>query len=180
MNDPLVHIEMDRKERSRVEKKLKNLLYKRGYNNLNKINNIEDMIREENIEEELPQFKFDNEKKSNKETFNKYTSGDYRVNNKNCTGRPKRNTVMEEHSLYSKRYTNAPNSHNSRNMTMNLLSSPLFVLEIKIDDLQNEKLEFFAQDDPILVADRFCLKYGLVGENKTQIKEMISDRLMEI
>jgi hypothetical protein len=70
--DNLVKLGAERYEKARIEKKLKQLVQLKGYNSLSKVKNYEDLLNELKTDDQLPQFRFENEADSNKESFDKY------------------------------------------------------------------------------------------------------------
>ncbi len=73
---------IERYEKARIEKKLRDLITFKGYNSMNKIKNLDDLLQEYKNHEELPQFKFENEPLNNRETFEKFQrqSGEFNFN----------------------------------------------------------------------------------------------------
>jgi hypothetical protein len=71
-DDGLVRLEYERYEKARIEKKLKDLILFKGYNSSNKLKDLDKLLIEYKKNEEMPKFRFDNETRNNKDTFDKY------------------------------------------------------------------------------------------------------------
>lgn len=175
VEDNLVKKEAERYEKARIEKKLKNLILHKGVNSLNKINNIDDLLRECKHDEDLNQFKFENEIRRNKESFGKFSKYDIvskRLRNKN-------NKSSNLRDLANKSSQQSLQSSKNKIKANNNINNMLFSLNIQVND-KLEVLTFYSNDNPILVCENFCLKNGIKGNDKDKIKAMIDQRLLSI
>ena len=71
-DDGLVRLEYERYEKARIEKKLKDLILFKGYNSSNKLKDLDKLLLEYKKNEDMPKFRFDNETRNNKDTFDRY------------------------------------------------------------------------------------------------------------
>lgn len=71
-DDNLVSNEIERYEKARIDRKVKGYLLSQGYHSLNKLKTSEELIKDMTRNEIRRDFKFQNEKKTNKDTFDKY------------------------------------------------------------------------------------------------------------
>ena len=71
-NDLIVNTIAERYEKARIEKILKDFILKKGFNSLNKIKNVEDLLDEYRNDAMLVNFRFDNELNTGKDTIQKF------------------------------------------------------------------------------------------------------------
>jgi len=72
---------VERYEKARIEKKLKEFIMAKGLNGLNKIKNVDDLLHEFKKMEMNPKFNFENEKIKSKDTFDKFNKQARKNNN---------------------------------------------------------------------------------------------------
>jgi hypothetical protein len=169
-NNPLrydknVHKEIERYQEARIEKKLTNLLQEKGFNNITQVKEVATLLRSSSKKYEAKGFKFELQSKSKSLGFDQFKNN---PNNYKYFKNPKN----PQNSL------NISNDYYFKAKKQSKL--PLFCLEIKVDDIKKETIEFFASDDPIVVSENFCLKYGLEREVKIQIQNLIDERLKNL
>lgn len=167
-NDSLVKTELERYEKARIEKKLKELIISRGINSLNKIKNIDDLLHGYKLNEDLPQFRFDNEMGKNKDSFDRFSKFAGKTGKKS-TFSNKDNYISEEEMSARKQ--------KSSSITP---VSPLFTMTIELEEGNKEKVNFYPNDDPILVAEKFSMKHNLSPEKKNNLKSVIEMKLNEL
>jgi hypothetical protein len=158
---------MERYEKARIEKKLKQLILTKGFNSLMHIKNINDLLTEFKRDEDLPGFRFENEDKGTMNNFNKFD------------GTNTSNRASMRSSFYNQQQKNKIISDGSV-LSTSMKNMQMFSLNIQLEDGRNETLAFYPNDDPILVAEKFCLKFGLQNDIKSLIQNMIEEKLQEI
>jgi hypothetical protein len=173
--DELVQNEVDRYEKARIEKKLKDFILKKGVNSLNRVKTSEELLQEFQRDAGLESFKFNNEVASNKDSFDKFMKYDRLINYYKPGYRKSINEEMQRAPTLSPRETG---STTRRKQKMN--GTPLFTLDIKINGDQKETLTYFASDDPHVISQKFCLKHNLPNDAKVKILKMIEERLQHI
>jgi hypothetical protein len=133
-HDKYIEKEYNRFEKARVEKKLTEIQKKKGVTNLKILKNLDALL----LDDALPNMNFQIEKRFNKET-------------------------IENQNKSEKRKKSAMNTSDFFKTTNTKAREPLLNIEVNIDDHNRvEKLEIYSEDDPILVADKFCHKYGKI------------------
>jgi len=157
-DDALIRETYERYEKSRIDKKLKDILTKTG-TNINTIKNIESCLDEEKKDEIRPRFRFDNESHNNKNTLDsKFKIKEIKkVNNNNV------NNVKSK--LFSK-----SNTKNHFDLTKtnhfenynNLDSVIKIILDIYVTKNKKYKFEFFSNQDPVILTQRFLLQNDLL------------------
>jgi hypothetical protein len=133
INKELVEREVKRIEKARLERKILEAQKKKGIYNLKALKNVDTLLDDE----ELPSFNHSIERKFHKDTIDSFN----------------RSQIMktETKSDFFKTFRNTRTS----------FGEPLLNIEVNIDDKNTvEKLEIFANDDPVMVAKNFCEKYG--------------------
>ncbi len=130
----LVEREVKRIEKARLERKIVEVQKKKGIYNLKGLKNIDALLDDE----ELPTWNHALERKFHKDTLENF----------NVTQSSKSDTRSD----FLKTFRHTKTS----------LREPLLNIEVNIDDKNGvEKLEIYADDDPMLVAKDFCEKYGM-------------------
>ena len=134
INKELIEKEVKRIEKARLEKKIIESQKKKGIYNLKGLKNYDSLLDEE----ELPNFNHSLEKRFFKDTIESMNKS--------------QSIKTESKSDFFKTFRNTRTS----------LREPLLKIEVNIDDKNGvEKLEIFAEDDPLIVAKDFCEKYGI-------------------
>lgn len=149
--DTQLKSKLERREQARIEKEILSFQKKRGMTNMG----YSDLrnSNEHNLES-IPSMRFDIERKTCKDTFNTYEN------------RNKSNNIF-----YSTRDIKRAEKQKS---------IPLLNIEVNIDDNnQIVKLEIFPGDDPIKIAEDFCLKHGLSNDKKEKLQRIIQEKLNE-
>jgi hypothetical protein len=124
-------------ERARIEKKLADLIKKKGILNLKNLKDIETIVKEE---KNLKPFDCSIEVKTNKDTF---TSNKY-----------EKPVLTTKATLSPKK---RPKKHSS---------SPIPMLSINIEmGGKVEKIHIYPQDDPLVVAENFCTHHSNILYN---------------
>jgi hypothetical protein len=131
LEDEQVKKETDRLERARIEKKLADLIKKKGVLNLRNFNDIESIVKEDR---NLRPFDCSIEVKSNKDTFNIF--------------RQEKRLTATSTSPVKKKYVQKS-------------ESPIPMLSINIDMGDRiEKINIYPQDDPMVIAEYFCTTHS--------------------
>jgi len=156
IHDEVVKKEVQRLEQARIEKKLDELQKKKGITNIKLFKNIDSIIKEE----DLTAMQFSIEKKTYKDTF-------------------------DHKDIYTRKSKSITPSRDTFNQTMRFKGKssgvqPLLYIDVNIDESNHqEKLEIYPNDDPMIVSENFCLKYGLSEDKKAKLQKIIVDKLSE-
>ncbi len=167
----------ERYEKSRIDRKLKEILTKTG-TNINTIKNIETCLNHEKIDEKRPRFRFDNESLNIKDTLNsKFKIKELKKIN---------NSII--HNVKSKIFskTNSKNCLDSKKINLlendfnNLDDSIKIILNIYISKNKKYKFEFYSNQDPVILTQRFLLQNELLDLTifkKNQVFEQINKEI---
>jgi hypothetical protein len=138
LHDERIRKEVEKLEKARIDRKLREYKKQRGVNVIRNFNSVE--LKNE----ELPHWRFEIEKKTYRDPIE---------------------TAVSERGGSSKY---GAVSRRDFNKTIKLKNTskktkePLFNVEVNIDDnYRTEKLEIFADDDPAKLSESFSRKYGM-------------------
>ena len=176
-NDTSLGINYDRYEKSRIDKKLKEILTKTG-SNINTIRNIESCLDEEKKDEQRPRFIFDNEHHNNKNTLDsKFKIKEIKkISCENNNGKSRK---------YSKSQTKINlniNKTSSRNKNdLNTIDCVVkIVLDIYVAKNKKFNFQFLSNQDPVILTQRFIIQNELLELSEFKKKDIFDQINNEI
>lgn len=170
-------INYERYEKSRIDKKLKEILTKTG-SNINTIKSVESCLDEEKKDEKRPRFRFDNEHHTHKNTLD----SKFKIKEIKRISKAKNNNVKSK--LFSK--SNTKNNFNinkteKNDNDLNPLDSVMkIVLDVHIAKNKKLNFEFLSNQDPVILTQRFILQnelYELTDFKKKDIFDQINNEI---
>jgi hypothetical protein len=176
-NDPILRNNYERYEKSRIDKKLNEILTKTG-SNINTIKNIESCLDVEKKDEIRPRFRFDNEQLNNKNTL------DSRFKIKEIK-KIRNINVNVKSRLFSKSKSKNNFSMNKTNRNYNDLDDNLdnvvnIILYIQINKNKKCLFEFLSNQDPVILTQRFILQNELLEISDFKKKDIFDQITNEI
>jgi hypothetical protein len=163
LHDEGVRKETDRYEKARIEKKIKELVMKKGINNLKHAKDLEQMLKDD----ELPAWNFNLEQRSNRDTIEFTQTKRSKSITPNDT-----NGITRDLFNQTLKFTNKNKRFSKEN------AQPLLYIDVNIDEGgKMEKLEIYPGDDPMIISSNFCKTYGLSEEKKVKLQKIIEDKL---
>lgn len=193
--DPLILKEKERQQKARIEKEIQSILMTRGYSSIRTFRNINIILNDMKNKQILPDMKLSNEKKTNKDSLEKFSENkDIIISalssgvsfNKNKTTHFHPNNFSKQFSsnicaISLDNFSGSDASHSNQNyINKDEEDNHLFTVELKINESQIEKFKFFENDDPYHTTEKFCSRYGLNDETKSKIIHLIEEKLKAV
>ena len=147
----------ERLEKSRIDKKLKEILIKTG-TNINTIKNIEDILDNEKKNENKPNFKFNNEDGSYKNPLSsRFKINEIKNENKNVKSKIFSRSISKNKQDLNKKKSNSKIINKDQMVKDSEHNIKIINTEIYISKNKKINFEFYSNQDPIILTEKFCL-----------------------
>lgn len=173
IKDPNSLKHYERLEKSRIDKKLKEILIKTG-TNINTIKNIEDIIDNEKKNENKPNFKFNNEDGSYKNPLSsRFKTNEIKNENKNVKSKIFSRSISKNKS--DSKIINKELITKDSEINIKIINTEIYISK-------NKKInfEFYSNQDPIILTEKFCLLNEVTNISEIKKNDINNQICLEI